>query len=101
MGSFYQKIPSPGESPFLVLSCPNTEPPTWKCHSASDVRAFLWEGEQMCVQIADSYPDGAGAGTPRSHRSLRGKKMSERVDLWGLWGLQKDGHGSPIPTAQE
>lgn len=62
MGRSYQKIPSPGEAPFLVPFLP-------KHHSnqhgnailplgsgPSDVSAFLQEGGQMCLQIANSSP---------------------------------------------
>ena len=43
----------------------------------SDVSAFLQEGEQMCVQIANSSLHGEGARMPESHRSLRGEAVKE------------------------
>lgn len=103
-----RQIPSPRGGPFLVPFLP-------KHHSNQHGNAILslrcqrlppevgwgwgwWE--QMCVQVAASYPNGEVAHTPRSHRSLRGRSIRQHWHLgtqegttimatWIQWPLVK------------
>lgn len=87
-----RQIPSPRGGPFLVPFLP-------KHRRSQHGNAILplrcqrlppevgWGGvgvggqEQMCVQVATSYPNGEVAHTPRSHCSLRGKSVREHWHL--------------------
>ena len=66
----------------------------------SDVSAFLWEGEQMCVQTATSYPNGEVAHMPRSHCSLQGKSVKEHWHLGAQEETKIMASGAQWPLAR-